>query len=447
MRRAERCGRRADAGRSLARRLRARSRRSRTRTATSKPPRSSSAPKRAGGSIAFTRVEGAEARGRRGRRRHRRRPSWGSSATSRSRSAPRTPRASTKSASRSTCCEAQRAPPPPSATRRRRSAPRSTRSTRSRSARYERTKRLFAQQAATAQQLDQAERDYRVLEQQINAQDEQIAAQERQIAAQAEQIDATRAQQQTRATQVAAPRRRSRRWTSACARAEVTQPDRRHRARDLREGRRGRPAGPAALQDRQPRLGGGARLRRPSRSCRAVTLGQAAQVTVDAGGGQRQTLSGTVSWVSSQAEFTPTPIQTREERADLVYADQDSRARTTTASLKIGMPVDVQFASPNAGRAMTSRRARRRRRRRARRSGSARQRRWTTCRSRSRRRALRLHRPGRRRQDDAVSHPGDAARAGRGHARACSASDVVADSGRCASASATCRDDSRSIPI
>src|SRR4030095_8305398 len=34
---------------------------------------------------------------------------------------------------------------------------------------YERTRRLFAQQAATAQQLDQAERDYRVLGEQIKA--------------------------------------------------------------------------------------------------------------------------------------------------------------------------------------------------------------------------------------------------------------------------------------
>ena len=57
-------------------------------------------------------------------------------------------------------------------------------SSRSPVAHHERTQRLFAQQAATAQQLDQAERDDRVLEDQIKAQDEQIEAQERQIAAQ-----------------------------------------------------------------------------------------------------------------------------------------------------------------------------------------------------------------------------------------------------------------------
>src|SRR4029077_15467614 len=48
---------------------------------------------------------------------------------------------------------------------------------------YDRTERLAAGQAATAQQLDQAERDYRVLEDQIKAQDEQIRAYERQGAA------------------------------------------------------------------------------------------------------------------------------------------------------------------------------------------------------------------------------------------------------------------------
>jgi hypothetical protein len=49
----------------------------------------------------------------------------------------------------------------------------------------ERAQRLFAQQAATAQQLDQAERDDRVLRDQIKAQEEQIEAQGRQVAAQA----------------------------------------------------------------------------------------------------------------------------------------------------------------------------------------------------------------------------------------------------------------------
>jgi HlyD family secretion protein len=74
----------------------------------------------------------------------------------------------------------------------------------------------------------------------------------------------------------------------------------------------------------------------------SVKVGAAARVTVDVGDGRRQTLNGTVSWVSAQAEFTPTPIQTRDERADLVYAVK-IRVANPDGLLKIGMPVDVEF--------------------------------------------------------------------------------------------------------
>ena len=56
------------------------------------------------------------------------------------------------------------------------------------------------------------------------------------------------------------------------------------------------------------------------RQLTAVRLGRQVQVRVDRGNGELLALPGTVSWVSSTAEFTPTPIQTRDERADLVYA-------------------------------------------------------------------------------------------------------------------------------
>src|SRR5262249_39533031 len=67
---------------------------------------------------------------------------------------------------------------------------------------HDRASRLFAQQAATAQQLDQAERDDRVLQDQVRAQEQQIEAQDRQVAAQAAQMTATRAQRQTALNQV-----------------------------------------------------------------------------------------------------------------------------------------------------------------------------------------------------------------------------------------------------
>ncbi|HEX7809953.1 MAG TPA: HlyD family secretion protein, partial [Thermoanaerobaculia bacterium] len=66
------------------------------------------------------------------------------------------------------------------------------------------------------------------------------------------------------------------------------------------------------------------------------------RVTVDTGEKQRSTVDGTITWVSSDAEFTPTPIQTREERADLVYAVK-IRVANPNGVLKIGMPADVDF--------------------------------------------------------------------------------------------------------
>jgi HlyD family secretion protein len=71
------------------------------------------------------------------------------------------------------------------------------------------------------------------------------------------------------------------------------------------------------------------------------------QVRVDRGKGQLMTLPGVVTWVSSKAEFTPTPVQTRDERADLVYAIKVS-VPNPTGALKIGMPADVQLAGPGS---------------------------------------------------------------------------------------------------
>jgi len=205
---------------------------------------------------------------------------------------------------------------------------------------HERMQRLFAQQAATAQQLDQAERDYRVLQDQVKAQSDQIQAQERQVAAQTSQIAATQQQQRTAKTQVSA------------AEAQVAQLDDRIR--------RSRIANPSAgtvlvtyvkpgeiVQAGQPlykiadmrNVDVRAYVSQPQLA--GVTLGKPARVTLDSGD-SRQTLTGTVTWISTQAEFTPTPIQTRDERADLVYAIK-IRVPNENGVLKIGMPVDVEF--------------------------------------------------------------------------------------------------------
>ena len=72
-------------------------------------------------------------------------------------------------------------------------------------------------------------------------------------------------------------------------------------------------------------------------------------MSIDAGGGQRQNVPGSITWISSRAEFTPTPIQTREERVDMVYAIK-IRVANVNGMLKIGMPVDVQFVPAQASR-------------------------------------------------------------------------------------------------
>jgi HlyD family secretion protein len=205
---------------------------------------------------------------------------------------------------------------------------------------YDRTRRLFDQQAATAQQLDQAERDYRVLEQQIKAQDEQIAAQEHQVAAHRQQIDATKAQRQTASQQVSSTDARVARVNERIRKSQVKNPIAGTVLATYAK------AG-EIVQTGQP-LYKIANL--SSVDVRAyvaetqlahVRLGADAEVVVDAGSGRR-TLPGKVTWISSQAEFTPTPIQTRDERADLVYAIK-LRVANGDGVLKVGMPADVRF--------------------------------------------------------------------------------------------------------
>jgi HlyD family secretion protein len=72
----------------------------------------------------------------------------------------------------------------------------------------------------------------------------------------------------------------------------------------------------------------------------AVTLGAPVRVRFDVQGGTEET-SGVVDWISSQAEFTPKIIQTKEERVNLVYAIKVSVPND--GRLKIGMPGEVVF--------------------------------------------------------------------------------------------------------
>lgn len=51
-----------------------------------------------------------------------------------------------------------------------------------------------------------------------------------------------------------------------------------------------------------------------------LKIGQEVKVYADQGKSDRKEYKGTVTWISDKAEFTPKTIQTRDERANLVYA-------------------------------------------------------------------------------------------------------------------------------
>lgn len=72
-----------------------------------------------------------------------------------------------------------------------------------------------------------------------------------------------------------------------------------------------------------------------------VKLGNEVKVLIDSGAKEMQSLSGKISWISSESEFTPKIIQTKEERVKLMYAVKI--VVPNDGSLKIGMPGEVVF--------------------------------------------------------------------------------------------------------
>lgn len=69
-----------------------------------------------------------------------------------------------------------------------------------------------------------------------------------------------------------------------------------------------------------------------------VRLGDTLPVLVDALAGVQ--LAGRVSWISAEAEFTPKNAQTRNARAQLVYA-VELRVANAEGRLHVGMPAEV----------------------------------------------------------------------------------------------------------
>lgn len=186
---------------------------------------------------------------------------------------------------------------------------------------YQRTERLYEQEAATAPQLDQAEREYRTLVAQLGT----ARAQQRTVGQDVEAAEARAAQigERIERSRVANPR-------TGIVLAVY--------AREGEVVQAGQPLYRIANLDTLT-----LRAYISGDQLGSVRLGQRVEVNVDGPEGSRG-LPGVVEWVASSAEFTPTPIQTREERVDLVYAVQ-IRVPNPEGLLKIGMPADVSFGA------------------------------------------------------------------------------------------------------
>ncbi len=72
-----------------------------------------------------------------------------------------------------------------------------------------------------------------------------------------------------------------------------------------------------------------------------VKLNQPVKVFVDNGKDTYKEMSGTVTWIATKAEFTPKTIQTKDERANLVYAAKIKVKND--GYLKIGMYGEVKL--------------------------------------------------------------------------------------------------------
>ncbi len=187
---------------------------------------------------------------------------------------------------------------------------------------YERMQRLFDQHAATAQQRDQAERDYRTL----------VA-----------QIGAAKAQQHSVSRDASSGAARVAQINDQIAKSKVVNPEAGTVLATYVKTGEVVQSGEALyrIADIDTLI---LRAYITEKQLTAVKLGQQVQVHVDQGGGKLLTLPGTVRWISTKAEFTPTPVQTRDERADLVYAVK-VYVPNPKGALKIGMPADITLGA------------------------------------------------------------------------------------------------------
>lgn len=181
-----------------------------------------------------------------------------------------------------------------------------------------RLERLAAAGAATAQQLDRAQRDAQLLADQLSAN----AASRRAVLAEREALAAQQAQleERVRKAEVRSPISGVvlARYAEAGEMVQAGTPLLKMASLDSLVLR-------AYLADAQ---------------LRDYTVGQQVIVQVDGADGELRTMPARVTWISPSAEFTPTPIQTREERVSQVYAITVVVANPD-GLLRIGMPGEL----------------------------------------------------------------------------------------------------------
>jgi HlyD family secretion protein len=186
----------------------------------------------------------------------------------------------------------------------------------------ERIDRLFANQAATATQRDQVERDERLLASQVTGARDALQRADAEIVA----LDARVVALEDRLRRAAV--------MNPVAGTVLTTYTRRGEMVAA-----GQPLYRIASLDTLT-----LRLYVTGDQLPAVRLGAPVRVHVGDGAAAARTYDGTVSWVSAKAEFTPTPVQTREARGDLVYAVK-VRVANRDGALKVGMPGDATFSA------------------------------------------------------------------------------------------------------
>ena len=195
----------------------------------------------------------------------------------------------------------------------------------------DRTRRLFDGGAVAREALDKAQLSFDVAQSQHDQ--AQQALQLLEIGPRPERIDAQRAA-------VAAARATVQQIDAMLADATIHAPfDGVVTVKDREVGETVSPGAPVLtvtnLNDRW------VRIYIPETQIGAVHLGESATITADTYKGR--VYRGAVSFIASEAEFTPKNVQTKDERVKLVYAVKVRITSDSTYDLKPGIPADVQL--------------------------------------------------------------------------------------------------------